>query len=59
MVSNPETEAEVVFTPHRFGDVLRLYADPRKFTDICAWQPQVGFDEGLTKTIEFFGIIHW
>ena len=52
MVSNPE--AKVVFTPHRPGDVLRLYADPRKFTDICAWQPQVSFDEGLTKTIEFF-----
>jgi UDP-glucose 4-epimerase len=52
MVSNPESR--VVFTPHRPGDVLRLYADPRKFTDICAWQPKVSFDEGLTKTINFF-----
>jgi UDP-glucose 4-epimerase len=52
MVSNPESK--VVFTPHRPGDVLRLYADPRKFTDLCAWQPQVSFDEGLTKTIDFF-----
>jgi UDP-glucose 4-epimerase len=48
------TETEVVFTPQRPGDVLRLYADPRKFIDLCAWQPQVSFDEGLTKTIDFF-----
>ena len=52
MVSNPESK--VIFTPQRPGDVLRLYADPRKFIDLCAWQPKVSFDEGLTKTIDFF-----
>jgi len=52
MVSS--SEAEIAFTPHRPGDVLRLYADPRKFIDLCAWQPKVSFDEGLTKTIKFF-----
>ena len=51
-VGNPKTK--VVFTPQRPGDVLRLFADPRKFTDICGWEPQVSFDEGLTKTIDFF-----
>ena len=52
MVSNPGSK--VIFTPQRPGDVLRLYADPRKFTDICTWKPQVSFDEGLKKTINFF-----
>ena len=51
-VSGPE--AEVHFTPERPGDVLRLVADSQKFTDLCAWKPQVSFDEGLAKTIDFF-----
>ena len=52
MVSNPESK--VVFTPHRPGDVLRLFADPKRFIELCSWQLQVSFDEGLTKTIDFF-----
>ena len=52
MVSNPESK--VVFTPQRPGDVLRLFADPKRFIELCSWQPQVSFDEGLTKTIDFF-----
>jgi len=52
MVSNQE--AEVVFTPQRPGDVLRLFADPKRFIELCSWQPQVSFDEGLIKTINFF-----
>jgi len=52
MVPNPETE--VVFTPQRPGDVLRLFADPRKFMELSGWEPQVTFAEGITKTIDFF-----
>ena len=52
MVSNPESK--VVFTPQRPGDVLRLFADPKRFIELCSWQPQVSFDEGLIKTIAFF-----
>ena len=52
MVSNPESK--VVFTPQRPGDVLRFFADSKRFIELCSWQPQVSFDEGLTKTIEFF-----
>ena len=52
MVSNPESK--VIFTPQRPGDVLRLFADPKRFIELCSWQPQVSFDEGLAMTIEFF-----
>ena len=45
---------KVEFTPHRPGDVLRLWADPRKFMALCDWQPQTDFETGLNKTIEFF-----
>lgn len=51
-VSNPE--AKISFTPQRPGDVLRLFADPRKFIDICGWKPTMSFDDGIEKTIDFF-----
>jgi UDP-glucose 4-epimerase len=52
MVRNPDTH--ISFEPARPGEVLRLYADPRKFMELCGWKPQISLDEGLAKTIEFF-----
>ena len=51
-VSNPKTK--INFTPQRPGDVLRLFADSSKFKEICEWKPNVDFNEGLIKTINFF-----
>jgi len=48
------TSAKVEYTPERPGDVLRLWADPGKFMESCNWIPQLSFNEGLKKTIEFF-----
>ncbi len=52
MVSNSKTRVEL--TPQRPGDVLRLFADPQKFIDICDWKPKISFDDGLARTIDFF-----
>ena len=52
LVGNPNTK--IMFTAERPGDVLRLYADPRKFSHLCDWHPQEDFEEGLAKTIDFF-----
>jgi UDP-glucose 4-epimerase len=52
MVRIPDTH--ISFGPARPGEVLRLYADPRKFIELCGWKPQISLDEGLAKTIEFF-----
>lgn len=52
MVRNPDTN--ISFGPARPGEVLRLYADPRRFMELCGWEPQISLDEGLAKTIEFF-----
>lgn len=52
MVRSPDTN--ISFGPARPGEVLRLYADPRKFIELCGWKPQISLDEGLAKTIEFF-----
>lgn len=48
------SEDNIKFTQNRPGDVLRLYADPSKFQKLCEWRPQVNFEEGLAKTIDFF-----
>ncbi|MFC1620973.1 GDP-mannose 4,6-dehydratase [Candidatus Omnitrophota bacterium] len=39
---------------NRPGDVLRLFADTSAFRKITEWQPEVSFEQGLIKTIEWF-----
>ena len=46
--------SEIVSIESRPGDVLRLYADSQKFTEICNWRPHTGFETGLLRTIEYF-----
>lgn len=38
----------------RLGDVQRNYSDTTKARARLGWQPKVGFDEGLKKTIAYF-----
>ena len=52
LVGNPDTH--ISFGPERPGDVLRLYADARRFMELSDWEPRISLDEGLSKTIEFF-----
>jgi UDP-glucose 4-epimerase len=49
-----ESTSKIVLEQKRPGDVLRLYADPSRFIKITGWTPQVSFDQGLVKTIEWF-----
>jgi len=49
-----QSPANVIYTPPRPGDVLRLYADYRKFNELCGWKPKVSFDAGLAMTLEYF-----
>lgn len=44
----------IEFTDDRPGDVLRLYADASAFIETTSWNPEVKFEEGLLKTIQFF-----
>jgi len=52
IVGNPDTE--IVYASKRPGDVFRLCADPRRFKELCGWEPQVSFYKGLEMTVEFF-----
>jgi len=45
---------QINYVQNRPGDVLRLYADSNKFMEITNWKPQVEFENGLKKTIDWF-----
>ena len=48
------SKSQIKRTSDRPGDVMRLYADCKKFVNICNWKPHVDFEEGLLKTINYF-----
>ena len=40
--------------PPKKGDTMRLVLDNKKAASVLGWQPKVGIDEGLQKTVEWF-----
>lgn len=40
--------------PHRPGDLRSNVISPRKANDVLGWTPQVRFEEGLQRTVEWF-----
>ncbi len=40
--------------PYRPREIWRLYADSSKARELLGWQPQVGLEAGLRKTIEWY-----
>jgi len=40
--------------PYRPREIWRLYSDSSKARELLGWQPQVGLDEGLRKTIAWY-----
>ncbi len=40
--------------PYRAGESMALYADISKAKRLLSWEPKIGLDEGLEKTIGFY-----
>ncbi len=40
--------------PYRPREIWRLYSDSSKARELLGWQPQVGLEDGLRKTIEWY-----
>ena len=40
--------------PYRPRDIRRLYSDSSKARELLGWQPQVGLEAGLRKTIGWY-----
>jgi UDP-glucose 4-epimerase len=43
-----------VHGPAKLGEVSRIYLDASKARTVLGWEPTVGLDEGLRKTVEYF-----
>ena len=47
-------DALITYVGDRPGQVFRHTADARKAQRLLGWRPQVSFDEGLERTIEWY-----
>jgi nucleoside-diphosphate-sugar epimerase len=53
LMGNP-VRAVVGARPYRPGEIWRLVGDNSRARKLLGWQPQVGLEEGLRKTIEWY-----
>ncbi|AEV70618.1 dTDP-glucose 4,6-dehydratase [Acetivibrio clariflavus] len=47
-------ESLITFVKDRAGHDLRYAIDPSKITRELGWEPKIGFDEGIKKTIKWY-----
>ncbi|MDP8248355.1 MAG: SDR family oxidoreductase [Candidatus Tritonobacter lacicola] len=48
------SEVEPVYKPKRSGDILHSFADISLAKDELGYEPSMGIEEGMKKTVEFF-----
>lgn len=48
------TQIEPIYAPPRAGDVRHSHADIAKARALMGYEPTVGFQEGLTRTVEWY-----
>jgi nucleoside-diphosphate-sugar epimerase len=53
LMGNP-VEPLIGALPYRSGEIRRLYADSSKSRELLGWQPQIGLEEGLRRTIAWY-----
>ena len=47
-------EPEVRGRGNPAGEIDRQWVDPSKLRDTCGWQPAVGLEEGITRTLDWY-----
>jgi UDP-glucose 4-epimerase len=47
-------KVEAIHAPERLGEIHRICLDAAKAKDVLGWEPRVGLDEGIQKTVEFY-----
>jgi UDP-glucose 4-epimerase len=45
---------EPEFHPPRLGDLRRSCLDISRAKQVLGWQPDVGIDDGVARTVDFF-----
>ena len=56
MLGNPTGTSErlITYVPDRAGHDLRYAIDASKLRDELGWKPEVGFDEGIARTVRWY-----
>ena len=47
-------EPDIRGTGNPEGEIDRQYVDPAKLRELCGWEPAVGLDRGLERTIDWY-----
>jgi CDP-glucose 4,6-dehydratase len=47
-------EPDVRGTGNPEGEIDRQFVDPAKIRDLCGWEPAVGLEQGLARTLEWY-----
>jgi nucleoside-diphosphate-sugar epimerase len=47
-------EVEIRGTGNPAGEIDRQWVDPGKIRAVCGWEPAVGLEDGLARTIEWY-----
>ncbi len=53
-LTNTQSQIETGALPYRPNEIFRMYADGSRARRMLGWQPEVGLDEGLKLTVEWF-----
>ena len=51
-------DIEPVYQASRVGDVRKTHASVEKGAKLLGWKPEIGFQDGLKKTVEWFKVNH-
>jgi len=53
-LADNDVEPDIRGTGNPSGEIDRQYVDTTKIRNMCGWQPKVGLEEGLRRTIEWY-----
>jgi UDP-glucose 4-epimerase len=53
-LTGSQSALEIGALPYRPTEIWRMAADSRKAADVLGWQPTVGFEEGLERTVAWY-----
>jgi CDP-glucose 4,6-dehydratase len=49
-----DVQPDIRGTGNPEGEIDRQYVDLTKLRDVCGWEPSVGLEQGLERTIEWY-----
>lgn len=53
-LAGSSAEPEIRGSGNPDGEIDRQYVDATKIREVCGWQPEVGLEQGLTRTLEWY-----